>query len=66
MTTITLKIKDDSKTLDVIRFLKDIDFLEISENLKSQSETLAHLNQFPGLDLGWNHESMSREDMNAR
>lgn len=31
MTSLLINIKDDSKTEDVIRFLKDIDFLEIIE-----------------------------------
>lgn len=29
MTTVTLCIKDESKTEDVLRFLSDIDFLEV-------------------------------------
>ncbi|NLX24954.1 MAG: hypothetical protein GXY61_03195 [Lentisphaerae bacterium] len=29
MTTLTLNIKDDSKVQDVLRFLGDIDFLEV-------------------------------------
>ncbi|MBN2703245.1 MAG: hypothetical protein JXR23_03450 [Pontiellaceae bacterium] len=29
MTTLTLNIKDDSKVQDVLRFLSDIDFLEV-------------------------------------
>lgn len=32
MTTITLNIKDDRKVEDVLRFLRDIDFLEISKS----------------------------------
>jgi hypothetical protein len=31
MTTITLNIKDESKANDVLRFLRDIDFLEVLE-----------------------------------
>lgn len=65
MTTITLKIKDDSKANDVLRFLRDIDFLEIEEPsaIADRHESLHH---FPGLDLGWMKESMTREEMNAR
>ena len=29
MTNLTIQIKDDSKTNDVIRFLRDIDFLKV-------------------------------------
>jgi hypothetical protein len=31
MTTLTLNIKDDRKVEDVLRFLRDIDFLEVLE-----------------------------------
>jgi len=31
MTTLTLNIKDERKVEDVLRFLRDIDFLEVSE-----------------------------------
>ena len=31
MTTVTLNIKDESKANDVLRFLRDIDFLEVLE-----------------------------------
>ena len=34
MTTITLNIKDESKTGDVLRFLRDIDFLEVSNPVR--------------------------------
>lgn len=66
MKRITLKIKDDSKTIDVLRFLRDIDFLEIEESSTSNTESKESLQQFPGLDLGWMKESMTHEEMNAR
>lgn len=31
MTTLTLNIKDERKVEDVLRFLRDIDFLEVSQ-----------------------------------
>ncbi|MCC5849744.1 MAG: hypothetical protein JJU29_16795 [Verrucomicrobia bacterium] len=65
MTTITIKIKDDSKTHDVLRFLRDIDFLEIEES-SSNTDPKENLQRFPGLDLGWMQGSMTREEMNAR
>jgi hypothetical protein len=37
MTTLMLNIKDDSKVQDVMRFLGDIDFLEISEPVKQKA-----------------------------
>ena len=66
MTTITLKIKDDSKTDDVLRFLRDIDFLEVEESPSSKPDPKENLQRFVGLDLGWNKETMTREEMNAR
>ncbi len=36
MTTVTLKIKDESKAHDVLRFLRDIDFLEVLEPRQKQ------------------------------
>ena len=36
MTTLTLNIKDDSKVQDVLHFLSDIDFLEVSETDKKE------------------------------
>lgn len=36
MTTLTLNIKDDSKVQDVLRFLGDIDFLEVSAPVKKK------------------------------
>ena len=67
MKTITLKIKDDSKSIDVLRFLRDIDFLEIEESPPpSRSSGQVGLKRFPGLDLGWIQGSMTREEMNAR
>jgi len=65
MTTITLKIKDDSKANDVLRFLGDIDFLEISPP-PAPAVHEENIQQFPGLDLGWIKGSMTREEMNAR
>jgi hypothetical protein len=66
MTTITLKIKDDSKANDVLRFLRDIDFLEIEESSSSKTKSKESLHSFPGIDLGWSKGSMTREEMNAR
>lgn len=65
MTTITLNIKDDSKVQDVLRFLGDIDFLEIAEP-KQTSRQSAGINRFQGIDLGWSSGSMTRDEMNAR
>ena len=36
MTTITLNIKDESKANDVLRFLRDIDFLEVLEPVQKR------------------------------
>ena len=36
MTTVTLKIKDESKANDVLRFLRDIDFLEVLEPIQKR------------------------------
>ena len=36
MTTVTLNIKDESKAGDVLRFLRDIDFLEVLEPAQKQ------------------------------
>lgn len=36
MTTITLNIKDESKANDVLRFLRDIDFLEVIEPVQKR------------------------------
>jgi len=66
MTIITLKIKDDSKTDDVLRFLRDIDFLEIEESPSSKPDSNQNLQRFAGLDLGWKKKTMTREEMNAR
>lgn len=67
MTTFTLKIKDDNKVNDVLRFLRDIDFLEIEESTEpGGTRGKAGLDLFPGLDLGWMQGSMTREEMNAR
>jgi hypothetical protein len=33
MTTLTVNVKDDSKVQDVLRFLSDIDFLEVSQSV---------------------------------
>ena len=67
MTTFTLKIKDDNKVNDVLRFLRDIDFLEIEEpSPPGGTSGKAGMDRFPGLDLGWKKGSMSREEMNAR
>jgi hypothetical protein len=38
MTTLTLNIKDDRKVEDVLRFLRDIDFLEVLDTPESRSE----------------------------
>lgn len=38
MTTLTLNIKDDRKVEDVLRFLRDIDFLDVSEENSPQSK----------------------------
>jgi hypothetical protein len=66
MTTITVKIKDDSKANDVLRFLRDIDFLEIEESTSPKTEFKESLQNFPGIDLGWSKGEMTREEMNAR
>jgi hypothetical protein len=36
MTTLTLNIKDDRKVEDVLRFLRDIDFLDVLETKSSR------------------------------
>ena len=64
MTTLTLNIKDDSKVEDVLRFLRDIDFLEVSEKMDRKSPY--GLDRFQGVDLGWTKGTMTRDDMNAR
>ena len=67
MTTFTLKIKDDNKVNDVLRFLRDIDFLEIEDpSPPGATPGKAGIERFPGLDLGWMQGSMTREEMNAR
>ena len=66
MTTITLKIKDDSKANDVLRFLRDIDFLEIEDSTSPKTKSKESVQSFPGIDLGWRSGSMTREEMNAR
>ncbi len=67
MTTITLKIKDESKASDVLRFLRDIDFLEVDERIvRTRSRSKSGIEKFPGVDLGWSGRQMSREEMNAR
>jgi len=42
MTNLLIQIKDDSKTNDVIRFLKDIDFLKVivQDDLKNKKVSL--------------------------
>jgi hypothetical protein len=44
MTTLTLNIKDERKVEDVLRFLRDIDFLEVS-----QPSSLSGESRVPGL-----------------
>jgi hypothetical protein len=60
MTTLTLNIKDDRKVEDVLRFLRDIDFLEVleSEPCKRQDRT-SLLARFAG---AWQGEAMLREE----
>lgn len=47
MTTLILNIKDDSKVQGVLRFLRDIDFIEVSD--PSQAEEVSCL---PGSVIG--------------
>jgi hypothetical protein len=66
MTTVTLNIMDESKAGDVLRFLRDIEFLEVSEpTRKNQGKTLG-MEQFRGINLGWSKGEMTRDEMNAR
>ena len=62
MTTLTLNIKDDRKVEDVLRFLRDIDFLEVFES-DSESEkhqdTRGFMDRFAG---AWRGEALVRED----
>jgi hypothetical protein len=66
MTTVTLNIKDDSKVDDVLRFLRDIDFLEIQEPACSLPSANSGIMDFQGIDLGWTQGAMNRDEMNAR
>ena len=66
MTTLTLNIKDDSKVQDVLRFLSDIDFLEVKEADEKSSVRRSDRFNFQGFDLGWSRNSMTRDEMNAR
>ena len=36
MTTLTVNVKDDSKVQDVLRFLSDIDFLEVLQPIEEK------------------------------
>jgi hypothetical protein len=47
MTTLMLNIKDDSKVQDVLRFLRDIDFIEVS-NPSQAKEASCLLNSVIG------------------
>lgn len=60
MTKLTLNIKDDRKVEDVLRFLRDIDFLEVSEDesCKQLGQT-SLLSRFAG---AWRGGPLVREE----
>ncbi len=60
MTTLTLNIKDERKVEDVLRFLRDIDFLEVSETEPcKQLGRTGLLSRFAG---AWQGEALVREE----
>jgi hypothetical protein len=62
MTTLTLNIKDDRKVEDVLRFLRDIDFLEVLEpefGANKHSDRTGFLSRFAG---AWKGEILVREE----
>ena len=66
MTTVTLNIMDESKAGDVLRFLRDIEFLEVSEPTRKNKGKTLGMEHFPGINLGWTKGEMTRDEMNAR
>jgi hypothetical protein len=61
MTTLTLNIKDDRKVEDVLRFLRDIDFLEVSEVPASRSVESSHRSLFGSLSGFANPDRVKEE-----
>jgi hypothetical protein len=61
MTTLTLNIKDDSKVEDVLRFLRDIDFLEVSEKKPSQDREFSLRSLFGSLNRFANSDRVNEE-----
>ena len=62
MTTLMLNIKDDSKVQDVLRFLGDIDFLEVSEPVRQKNVP----NSFTSLKLNTKGFCFNRDSANER
>lgn len=60
MTTLTLNIKDDRKVEDVLRFLRDIDFLEVFESgPRKPQDRRGFMDRFAG---AWQGEMLVREE----
>jgi hypothetical protein len=61
MTTLTLNIKDDRKVEDVLRFLRDIDFLEVSEENPSRDREFSLRSLFGSLNRFANPDRVNEE-----
>lgn len=76
MTTLTVNVKDEGKLEDVLRFLRDIDFLEVLEPEFSKPQTsplrslFGSLNRFANPDRiqeesgAWYDASRKKHDSN--
>jgi hypothetical protein len=61
MTTLTLNIKDDRKVEDVLRFLRDIDFLEVSKTHEPRPEKKVVRSLFGSLKKFSNPDGIQKE-----
>lgn len=61
MTTLTLNIKDERKVEDVLRFLRDIDFLEVLDTPASRPEEAPVKSLFGSLSRFANPDRVGEE-----